>query len=71
MAALVIVAVAAAGLLQTETARVWMFMLPVVMLFVGEELAAWSPRCRTIVYVLLWTVAAVIIQNMQFVDVSN
>src|SRR5262249_42758727 len=42
--------VAVLGLLPGETARVWMFLLPLLMLPVGLELARWTFSARMIVY---------------------
>ena len=36
-----ILTVAVSGLLRTETARVWIFLLPLLMFPIGNELARW------------------------------
>lgn len=59
--------VAVTGLLPGETARVWLFMLPLLMLPVGLELARWRLRQRMAVYLSLWFVTAAICQNITFI----
>ena len=59
-------AVAASGLLAAETARVWLFLQPLVALAAGAELAAWRPPQRWTAYALGWLVMAAIGQNMTF-----
>jgi hypothetical protein len=58
--------VAALGLLQSETARVWNFMLPLLMIPVGLELSRWPRRMRAAVLVALAIVTCAICQNMKF-----
>ena len=58
--------VAVSGLLAVETARVWLFMLPLLMLPVGLELNKWNFPSRIAVYVGLWFLTTVICQNMWF-----
>jgi hypothetical protein len=41
-----IVAVALSGTLRAETARVWLFLLPLLAIPVALELDTWSPRAR-------------------------
>ncbi len=64
-----IAAVAVVGLLQTETARVWIFMLPLLMIPVGLELQAWTARSRSAVYACLALVLAAVHQNMMFLGI--
>jgi len=59
-----IVAVAVSGLLAAETARVWLFLQPLMAMAAGAELAAWRPRHRWAVYATGWFVMAAIGQNM-------
>ena len=54
------------GLIPAETARVWIFMMPIVMIPVGLELALWSFRPCLAVYVCLWFLMVAICQNMVF-----
>lgn len=60
-------AVALLGLLQTETARVWVFMLPMLLIPAGLELAEWPPRARMGALACLWVMTALLSQNMVFV----
>ncbi len=61
------VLVALLGILPTETARVWIFMMPLVMVLVGLELTYWSRGGRCMVYGCLAMLAAAILQNMAFI----
>lgn len=60
------VVVAATGLLAVETARVWLFMLPLLMFPIDAELADWRPLPRYLAYasaaLTLWAIA----RNMIF-----
>ena len=58
--------VALTGLLRSETSRVWMFMLPLLMVPVGLELARWHPAHRWMVYFCLWVLVAMTGQNLRF-----
>jgi hypothetical protein len=60
------VLVAITGLIQCETARVWMFMLPMLMVPIGLVLSAWNYRARTIVYLALLLITLGIFRNMVF-----
>jgi hypothetical protein len=62
------VVVAAAGLVQTETARVWNFMLPMLLLPAALEVARWRPWARGVFYASMLLLMLVIGQNMQFVQ---
>ncbi len=59
--------VAGTGVLITETARIWAFMLPMLMLPVGLELSKWKPGARLIVYLALLLLTAAICQSMEFI----
>ena len=61
------IVVAATGLMQTETARTWCFMLPLVAVPVGLELSRWPVRARWIVYAAMWLILCLIGQNMIFI----
>lgn len=67
LCALQFVMIALSGKLPTETARVWMFMLPMLMLPVGLELANWRSGARLAVYAALLLLTAEICQSMEFV----
>ena len=62
-----LVVVAATGLLQLETARVWTFMLPLLMVPVGLEMRTWGWRARTCVYAATWFATAAVAQNVKFI----
>jgi hypothetical protein len=62
-----LVAVAVSGLLQLETARVWNFMLPLLVIPIGLELRDWSARARAMAYASLWFVMYTIAQNVKFI----
>jgi hypothetical protein len=60
--------VAFTGLVQTETARVWMFMLPLWTIPIGLELGSWPHRWFVLAYLGLWLLTAAIGQNMIFIS---
>jgi hypothetical protein len=62
-----ILAVAITGLLPLETARVWNFLLPLLMVPVGLELRHWPRRQRYMVYGALLLVTAAVCQNLTFI----
>jgi hypothetical protein len=55
------------ALLPLETARVWNFQLPLLLLPVGYELVHWSPRARWIAIACVWIGLATIAQNVWIV----
>lgn len=63
-----ILAVAVTGVLAVEAARVWIFLLALLMLPVGLELREWSFRSRMATYAALWFLTTAIAQNMAFVS---
>jgi hypothetical protein len=65
-----IAAVAVTGLLQTETARVWLFMVPLLMIPVGLELKHWRIAHRLTAYGCLWLILTAVLQNMDFLGVQ-
>lgn len=56
--------VATTGLLMAETARVWCFLVPLIALPAGAELARWSTRDRTIALLSAWLILAALAQNL-------
>jgi hypothetical protein len=60
--------VALTGMVQTETARVWMFMLPLWAIPIGLELETWPRRWLLVPLVSLSLLTAVIGQNMTFIS---
>jgi hypothetical protein len=61
-----ILMVAFTGLIQAETARVWIFMLPMLMVPVGLELEKWRPGARIAVYAMVLILTVVVGQSMTF-----
>jgi len=57
--------IACTQLLAVETARVWMFMIPLLMVPVGAELARWKWRHLVAVYLALAAISAVVAGNLQ------
>lgn len=62
-----ILVVAIAGLIPTETARVWIFLMPLLMFPIGEELSRWSPKASNAVFACLWLLLVLVHQNMVFI----
>ena len=62
-----ILTVAVSGLLRTETARVWIFLLPLLMFPIGNELAGWRFFPRLVVYFCLWFLMSSVLQNMRLI----
>ena len=58
--------VAVGAILAVETARVWIFMFPLVLPIVGRELERWSSRQHAIFYAIALITIVVIVQNMIF-----
>ncbi len=58
--------VAFAGLIQGETARLWIFMLPMLMVPVGMELENWGIGARIAVYSMLLILTVAVGQSMTF-----
>jgi hypothetical protein len=59
--------VAISGTLQSETLRVWNFMLPLMAIAAGFELAFWHPRARAMAYAAMFTVLLAIGRNLQLI----
>jgi hypothetical protein len=53
--------------LQGETARVWIFMLPLLLVPAGLELSTWPRNARMIGFGCLISLATLLSQNMVFV----
>lgn len=62
-----ILVVACSGLMQAETSRVWLFMVPLLVIPIGLELRCWRFPHRMLTYFCLWLAFAAIHQNMVFV----
>jgi hypothetical protein len=54
------------GLVSIETARVWLFLTPLVAIPAGRELATWSAEERSALYVMMVMLLAAVNQNMTF-----
>jgi hypothetical protein len=59
--------VAVTGLIQAETARVWIFLLPLLFLPAARELRTWSERQRIAVYATMVVVTIALYANMRFI----
>jgi hypothetical protein len=53
------------GLMRCETARLWLFMFPLILLPVGIELATWQRQHRLVVYACLWFIVLMLTQNLR------
>jgi hypothetical protein len=60
--------VALTGLIQTETARVWIFLLPLLFLPAALELQQWTRRQRMSVYAVQVVVLIALYANMIFLN---
>lgn len=60
------VGVAISGLLAVETARVWLFLVPLLLIPVGSELRYWGFCARMAAFSGLWFLTAVVAQNITF-----
>jgi hypothetical protein len=60
--------VALTGLLQAETARVWAFLIPLVALPAGLELATWDARSRAVAYAAAWGTMVMVCANTDFLS---
>lgn len=62
--------VALTGLIQAETARVWIFMLPLLLLPASLELSRWTLRERLTVHCMMVMVTIALYANMIFTGPS-
>jgi hypothetical protein len=58
--------IAVAGLMQSETFRVWNFMLPLAAIAAGFELTRWTLRARALAYAAMFIAMLAIGQNLHF-----
>jgi hypothetical protein len=56
------------GLLPGESARLWLFLQPLLMVPVGLQMSRFTSGQRTAVYCCLWIITAAIGQNMTFIS---
>ena len=61
-----ILVTALSGLLRVETARVWIFLMPLLMLPAGIELASWRPADRAVAFGAIWLLLACSHQTVSF-----
>lgn len=61
-----ILILAVTGLLTVETARVWTFLIPLLLVPAAFELHRWLPRHRLVIYLSLLLVLIAVNQNMRF-----
>ena len=55
------------GLLSTETARLWLFMQPLIVVPVALELRAFAPSNRLIIFTVQWLILIVIKCKLAFI----
>ena len=60
--------VAVGAFLASETARLWIFMLPLLLVPVGLELTTFNLSSRIWSFLLVWVLTVVICQNMLFIS---
>jgi hypothetical protein len=58
--------IAVTGLMQAETSRVWIFLMPFVVLGAALELARWRPAGRLLVAASMVVVTIALFTNMEF-----
>ena len=63
--------VALMGLIQAETARVWIFLLPLLFLPAALELRRWTPRQRSAVHATMLLVLIALYANMVFIKTGS
>jgi hypothetical protein len=61
---------ALSGLLPAEAARLWTFVLPLLAIPAGIELARWGRGPRLVAYSAMWIVLVVMHQTIAFLDVA-
>jgi hypothetical protein len=64
-----ILILAATGLLTVETARVWMFLIPLFLIPAALEISRWTPKARLVIYLSLLCIVIALTLNMRFVAV--
>jgi hypothetical protein len=60
------IAIAVLHVLPGETARLYAFMFPLVLVPVGLELAHWPRNHRLVIYACVWLLGAAVLRNMLF-----
>lgn len=64
-----LILVALTHILACETIRVWLFMLPLLILPAALELKHWKWSSTGVFLACVWLLTVVIVQNMKFVDI--
>jgi hypothetical protein len=54
------------GLMQAETARIWCFLLPVLILPAAAEVSRWPRRAQIAVFGAMWMLLCLVGQNLTF-----
>jgi hypothetical protein len=54
------------GLMQAETARIWCFLLPVLILPAAAEMSRWPRRAQFAVFGAMWMLLCFVGQNLTF-----
>jgi len=62
--------IALTGLIQAETARVWIFMMPLFFVPASLEMEKWTPRERYAAFAAQLIVLIALYANMVFIDVA-
>jgi len=60
------IVVAVIGILQSETARAWNFMLPLLLIPAAMELARWPQPARAVVLIAMLAILLVVGHHMVF-----
>ena len=61
-----IVLIALLGLMQAETARIWCFLLPLLILPAAAELSRWPRKAQLAVFGAMWMLLCFVGQNLTF-----
>lgn len=59
------------GFLPGETARVWAFLVPLLMPIVGAELSHWTKKQRAWAFVVAWVILMLLIQHLFKAEVER
>jgi hypothetical protein len=54
------------GLMQAETARIWCFLLPVLILPAAAELSRWPRKAQLALFAAMWMLLCLVGQNLTF-----
>ena len=59
------------GFLPGETARVWAFLVPLLMPMVGAELSQWTKKQRAWAFLVAWIILMLLIQHLLKAEVDK